>query len=76
MDLQETVKYNIIRLREKTGINQAELGRRMSPEYTRGGITRFENGSRIPCLKTLESLAKALQVHPEEFFEGYDENNF
>lgn len=72
MDLKDIVITNIIRLRKEQNLSQADLARYMEPPVTRGAINRFEKGSRMPNLDVIESMAIAFNVHPSEFFKGYE----
>lgn len=52
--------------REKAGMSQAELAKKM--QTTQRGISKFEIGETLPTYGSLVRLAKALKVHPGEFF--------
>lgn len=46
------------------GLSQSELARKAGLTYS--AISRLEAGTRLPKRKTVESLAKALELSPEE----------
>ena len=55
--------YQITRLRLLRGLTQAELAEKVGKRQT--SITRLENGSSIPSLSFLESIAEALDAQVE-----------
>jgi transcriptional regulator with XRE-family HTH domain len=63
-DLLILFRSNLVSLREKSGISQSELGRRIksTPSY----VCDLERGRRAPNLATLAPIADALGVHPSE----------
>lgn len=50
--------------RERLGISQRELGRRIGMDPNKGGprINQYENGVHVPHLETAEAIAKELGV--------------
>lgn len=62
------LKEKIFELRDIKGITQEELAEMIG--LKRSIISKYENGKRIPKLKTLEKLAEALGVPVAYFFES------
>jgi transcriptional regulator with XRE-family HTH domain len=57
----------LIRLRQRHGgVSQKELSRRTGGAVSDGHIAQIETGDRGASLETLEAIAKALELSPEE----------
>jgi len=56
------------------GLSQSELAQKAGLTYS--AISRLESGNRIPKRKTVESLAKALELSPEETEEFFREAGY
>lgn len=65
-DTQQQFGEYLKGLRQSKGLGIRELARRA--ELDAGGITRIEQGGRIPTLDTLKALATALEVPPSDLF--------
>lgn len=68
--IQQRVGRRIRELRERVGISQAELARRMttSPSH----LHALEKGRRAMTITTLEAIAQGLGVEIPELFPGKD----
>lgn len=66
--LQEIIRKNIIFYREKSGMNQFQLGVALGypEENAQSRISRYETGNRSPSKLTLEKLARVLHVTVEQ----------
>ena len=53
-------------LREERGLTQEELGRLLDTHAQT--VFRYEAGSRVPSVRKLEEIARALEVEPGELF--------
>jgi transcriptional regulator with XRE-family HTH domain len=62
------MKNNLVELRKKRGLTQAELAERAGT--TEATISRLETGDRQLNSKWLERLGKALKVKPAQIVEG------
>lgn len=67
MPVQDFVRENIRREAKKQGLNQRELARKSAVHYVT--INRIFSGEMVPSLMVCESLAKALQVPVQNFFQ-------
>lgn len=54
-------------LRERAGLTQEELARRVQYRYS-SGISRIEAGEQVPRPRKIKALAKILNVVPEQLF--------
>jgi len=59
---------NLVRVRQRTGMSQEEVGWRASLHRTE--ISILERGARLPRIDTLVKLAAALEVPPGDLLEG------
>jgi len=59
---------NLVRVRQRTGMSQEEVGWRASLHRTE--ISILERGARLPRIDTLVKLAAALEVAPGELLQG------
>jgi transcriptional regulator with XRE-family HTH domain len=59
---------NLVRLRERSGLSQEEVGIRADLHRTE--ISQLERGMRCPKADTIAKLAGTLDAEPAEFFEG------
>jgi transcriptional regulator with XRE-family HTH domain len=64
----EGVGANLLKLRRREGLSQAEVGRRAGLE--RSEVAKLESGMRIPRIDTLIRLAGAMAVDVEDLVEG------
>lgn len=60
----ETAKKNIYYLRQKNGMTQSDLAKRLN--VTQSAITHYESGNRSLNLETLEKLAGIFRVSLDE----------
>ena len=67
--LQETISKNVKRLRLRQGLSQEEFADRCG--YHRTYIGSIERAERNITISTLESLAKALGVGPDELLRDH-----
>ncbi len=65
-----TFGENVKRVREMRGLSQGELAHMVGFE-TRGAISKVEKNVVDPPQSMVKKLAKALNVSPLEFFDGY-----
>lgn len=65
MTLEQAFGLVLKQLRKKANLRQVELAEMAG--YTRGHISRLENGHIEPSITTLYNLAEALEMTPEEF---------
>lgn len=56
---QLEIAYQILRLRKKQGISQAELAKKIGTKQT--NIARLESGQQNFTIETLQKIAKALR---------------
>jgi transcriptional regulator with XRE-family HTH domain len=61
---------NVVRLRDRRGMTQEQLGWAAGLHQT--AIARIENGERLPSLGTILKVARGLEVPPAELFAGID----
>ena len=69
-ELNMTFGENVKRVREMRGLSQGELAHMVGFE-TRGAISKVEKNVVDPPQSMVKKLAKALNVSPLEFFDGY-----
>ena len=70
-NLKEIVSKNIIHLRKRDNLTQAELSKKIN--YSDKAISRWENGEVLPDLETLQNLADVFEVSLSELLEEHDE---
>lgn len=70
-ELEYTIARNIIRRRNRLGLTQSEVASRMHTKQN--VVSRIENGSQNVTLKSLKSLAAALQTDVPSLMQEYDE---
>lgn len=63
-DLKHVLAANVVRFRKAKGLNQEELGR--LAKLSRAHMSLIETGKQNATLDTLDRLAVALGVEPEE----------
>jgi len=68
MDVAERFGLNLARLRQASGLTQADLAARTSMHRTE--ISLLERGRRVPRIGTLVKLAAALKVETGALLEG------
>jgi len=59
---------NLVRIRQRIGMSQEEVGWRASLHRTEIGI--LERGARLPRIDTLVKLAAALETPPGDLLDG------
>ncbi|MBO4252276.1 MAG: helix-turn-helix transcriptional regulator [Clostridia bacterium] len=69
--LKEVVSENIVNLRKRNNLTQAELGKKIN--YSDKAISRWENGEVVPDLETLQDIADIFDVSLTELLEERDE---
>jgi len=62
--ISEQLGKNMKRIRAKKNMSQGDIARAL--EVDRGYISNIENGKKNPTLATLQKLADALGVSPDE----------
>ena len=62
--ISATLGQNMKRIRTKKKMSQGDISRAL--EVDRGYISNIENGKKNPTLATLQKLADALGVSPDE----------
>jgi transcriptional regulator with XRE-family HTH domain len=60
MEVAFPIAMEIIRLRDKAGLTQAELAKRIGTSQST--IARLESGENLPSVKTLTKIATALEM--------------
>ena len=70
-NLKEIVSENIVNLRKRDSLTQAELGKKIN--YSDKAISRWENGEVLPDLETLQKVAEIFDVPLSELLEERDE---
>lgn len=70
-NLKEIVSENIVSLRKRNNLTQAELGKKIN--YSDKAISRWENGEVLPDLETLQALSEIFDVPLSELLEERDE---
>lgn len=70
-ELEYTIARNIIRHRNRLGLTQSEVASRMHTKQN--VVSRIENNSQNVTLKSLKSLAAALQTDVPSLMQEYDE---
>jgi transcriptional regulator with XRE-family HTH domain len=66
MKVQDTVRRNIVKLRQKKGWTQEKLA--FEAEISKAGMCVIESGQRSPTVRTLEKIAEALGVAVLQLF--------
>ncbi len=66
LDIRETVKSNLIRLRKENKLTQLELSQKIN--YSDKAISRWETGEVTPDVETLSALAALYQIPITAFF--------
>lgn len=67
-ELTETVRKNIRAFRERAGLTQLELAKKL--DVTQGLITHIECGKSLPTLTMIEDLAEIFETKPHLFLES------
>ena len=62
--ISEQLGKNMKRIRAKKNMSQGDIARAL--EVDRGYISNIENGKKNPTLATIQKLANALGVSPDE----------
>ena len=62
--ISEQLGQNMKRIRAKKKMSQGDIARAL--EVDRGYISNIENGKKNPTLATIQKLANALGVSPDE----------
>ncbi len=70
MHLEDRVIYNIKKLRKERGLSQEQLAEKCETSTSYIGLV--ETKKKIPRLKTIETISKALSVDPLELFKDPD----
>ncbi len=72
-EINKVVGKNLIGLRKQKGWSQSQLSEKakLSTEF----ISRIERGAGAASLKSLEKIAKALEVKMGEFFDDPDDTD-
>lgn len=70
-NLREIVSENLVYLRKRDNLTQAELGKRIN--YSDKAISRWENGEVLPDIETLDTLAKIFDIPLSELLTERDE---
>lgn len=70
MNATNTVRRNIVRIRQKKGWTQEKLA--FAADVSKSGMCFIESGQRSPTVKTLEKIAEALKVPISELFKDVD----
>lgn len=71
-ELEYTLARNIIRQRNRLGLTQNEVALRMHTKQN--VVSRIENRNQNVTLKSLKSLAAALQTDVPSLMQEYDKN--
>ncbi len=66
MTIAETFRRNLVVIRKRKRLSNAALAKRA--QISQPYISLMESGNRVPSLKVIERLAKALEVRSAEFF--------
>jgi SOS-response transcriptional repressor LexA len=71
--LQEIIRKNIAYYREKSEMNQYQLGVALGypEENAQSRVSRYETGNRSPSKQTLQKLARVLHVTVEQLTTSY-----
>lgn len=71
--LQEIIRKNIAFYREKSGMNQYQLGVALGypEENAQSRVSRYETGNRSPSKQTLQKMARVLHVTVEQLTTSY-----
>lgn len=72
--IENNIKENIKEKRERLGISQRELARRI--EMSGQMISKIESGSTSPSIETLQLIANALEVSIKDLLEDNTEYDF
>lgn len=67
MEIEVRFGLRVKHLREQAGLSQDALAH--AADLHRVYLSGIERGKRLPSIKTVEKLAKALGVHPGELFD-------
>lgn len=70
-DFEKNLGQKIRLARQRAGLTQEDLAARVS--RTPESISNIERGQQEPGIKTVQSLAKALELPVSELFESTDE---
>jgi len=71
-ELHATVASNLIRLRTKAGLTQAELGQLI--HYSDKSVSKWERGESIPDVQVLKMLADYYQLTVDDIITPYNES--
>ena len=66
MNIREKFRQRLKMLRKHKRMSQDAVS--LSSGVDRSFLSEIENGKSSPTLDTINKIAKALNVHPEEFF--------
>ncbi len=66
MRLEKKVGQRIVELRRKQGLTSEQLA--WESGVSKSHVNDIENGKRLPSLRVLEKLARALKVELKDFF--------
>ena len=69
--IREIVSKNLITLRKKSGMTQADLSKKIN--YSDKAISRWEKGEVLPDLETLENVAKVYGVSVKYLIEEHED---
>lgn len=72
-DLKKIFAENLIRLRQRSGMTQAELGEKLN--YSDKSISKWERGESIPDAFVLKELSALFGVTVDDLLSVYDENS-